>query len=216
MTCVLRRLGTAWVSTQSDQSVRCALSGKLRAQDFFMWTARLMRMPKLIWVFAGCTGHFVGFVMLGFNYNMSVSMARWQSHMFHLAGPTSYKIDLTVWENRKRNDCTWADRNYLLTIVFFMFTQPRFHPIWGLYRESLPQKTECHTFKCPWKPALPAPKIGFSGSVITTGSRGLHHWSLQLLCNYDRLVFNLLLEHKKWPFNWATINLMFMQTPCVS
>ena len=49
-------------------SLHCALSGYLRTQAFFMWTAkaliRLGRCPG--WsVFAGCICHFVGFVMLG-------------------------------------------------------------------------------------------------------------------------------------------------------
>ena len=30
----------AWVSAQSDESLRCALNGQLRTQAFFMWTAK--------------------------------------------------------------------------------------------------------------------------------------------------------------------------------
>ena len=65
--CTQRRLRTAWASAQSDQSLRCALNRKLRAQAFFMQTGKTDQsglMPRLIWVFAGCTGHFVHFVML--------------------------------------------------------------------------------------------------------------------------------------------------------
>ena len=64
--CAQQRLSSAWASTQSDQSSLCA-----------QWVARVPRcrhvdredpdqtvwMHRLIWVFAGHTGHFVGFVM---------------------------------------------------------------------------------------------------------------------------------------------------------
>ena len=46
--CAQWRLRSAWASAQSDQSLPCALNG---------------RMPRLIWVFAGRTCYFVGFVM---------------------------------------------------------------------------------------------------------------------------------------------------------
>ena len=49
---------------QSDQSIRCARNGTLRTQCFFMRTAKTdqtRRMPKLILVFAGRSGDFVGF-----------------------------------------------------------------------------------------------------------------------------------------------------------
>ena len=63
--CAQRRLRSAWPSAQSDQSLRCALSGQLRTQGFFMQIAKTLirlggcpgwqtgRMPRLIWVFAG-------------------------------------------------------------------------------------------------------------------------------------------------------------------
>ena len=48
--CAQRRLRSAWASAQSDQSLRCALSGYLRAQAFFMRTAKtLIRL-------GGCPG----------------------------------------------------------------------------------------------------------------------------------------------------------------
>ena len=56
--CAQRRLRSAWASAQSDQSLRCPLSGKLRTQTFFMRTAKndqTGRTPRLIWVFAGRT-----------------------------------------------------------------------------------------------------------------------------------------------------------------
>ena len=64
--CAQRRLRSAWASAQSDQSLRCALSGYPRTQAFFMRTAKTDqtgRKPRLIWVFARRTCHFVGFVM---------------------------------------------------------------------------------------------------------------------------------------------------------
>ena len=45
-----RRLRSAWASTQSDQSLRCALNGSLRTQGFFMRTVKtLIRL-------GGCPG----------------------------------------------------------------------------------------------------------------------------------------------------------------
>ena len=49
-------------STQTDQSLRGVLNGKLRTHGFLMQTAKTDqtgRMPRLIWGFAGHTGHFV-------------------------------------------------------------------------------------------------------------------------------------------------------------
>ena len=61
--CAQRRLRSAWASTKSDQSLRC-VNRWLRAQDFFMRTAKTLIR---IWVFAGHTCHFVGFVVGGSN-----------------------------------------------------------------------------------------------------------------------------------------------------
>ena len=64
--CAQLRLTSTWASAQSDQS-SLSTWGKLRslsiigahreASDQTGW------MPRLIWVFAGCKGHFVSFVM---------------------------------------------------------------------------------------------------------------------------------------------------------
>ena len=65
--CTQRRLRSAWASAQSDQSLCCALYGWIRTQSFVMRTAKtLIRLGECPgWsVFAGRTGHFVGFVML--------------------------------------------------------------------------------------------------------------------------------------------------------
>ena len=48
--CAQRRLRSPWASAQSDQSLRCALSGQLRTQGSFMRTAKtLIRL-------GGCPG----------------------------------------------------------------------------------------------------------------------------------------------------------------
>ena len=40
--CAQRKLRSAWASAQSDQSLRCALIGKLRTQGFFMRIAKTL------------------------------------------------------------------------------------------------------------------------------------------------------------------------------
>ena len=40
--CAQRRFRSAWASAQSEQSLRCALSGLLRTQTFFMRTAKTL------------------------------------------------------------------------------------------------------------------------------------------------------------------------------
>ena len=64
--CAQRSLRSAWASAQSDQSSLSAWRsiGSLATQ----WahsedSDQTGRMPRLIWVFAGRTGHLVGFVM---------------------------------------------------------------------------------------------------------------------------------------------------------
>ena len=65
MVCAQRRHRSAWASAQSDQS---SLSTKWVAKDPSLLHAdsedsdQTGRMPRLIWVFAGRTCHFVGFV----------------------------------------------------------------------------------------------------------------------------------------------------------
>ena len=64
--CAQRRLRSAWASAQSGQS---SLSAQWVAKDPSFLHAdsddsvQTGRMPRLIWVFAGRTCHFVGFVM---------------------------------------------------------------------------------------------------------------------------------------------------------
>ena len=65
--CAQRRLRSAWASAESDQSSLCA--PWLAKDPMFLHVdsenyEQTGRMPRLIWVFAGRTGHFVGFVML--------------------------------------------------------------------------------------------------------------------------------------------------------
>ena len=69
--CTQRRRRSAWASAQSDQSSLGALlvskdPNILQAdsEDWLDWA-----MPRLIWVFAGCTGHFVVFCTLWLKWN---------------------------------------------------------------------------------------------------------------------------------------------------
>ena len=69
--CAQRRLRSAWASEKSDQSLRCALNGKLKTQAFFMWTAKsLIRLANaqadlsLRWAHS----HFVGFETRRLNF----------------------------------------------------------------------------------------------------------------------------------------------------
>ena len=63
--CVQRRLRSAWASAQSDQSSLC-IQWVAKAPTFLHADSedcQTGQMPRLIWIFAGCTCHFVGFVM---------------------------------------------------------------------------------------------------------------------------------------------------------
>ena len=60
--CAQWRLRSAWTSTQSDQSLHCPHEKA--------WVLSY----RLIWVFAGCTCHFVGFVMRRLNSVLDSNM----------------------------------------------------------------------------------------------------------------------------------------------
>ena len=64
--CAQQRLRLAWASFQSDQCLRCPSEESLGPWLPFEHTVKtLIRlMHRLIRVFVGRTGHFVGFVML--------------------------------------------------------------------------------------------------------------------------------------------------------
>ena len=60
---------------------------------------RTGRMPRLIWVFTGCTGHFVGFVMLrlishakcpGWHYLFVLTSVFWESSRLHFLVPDKH------------------------------------------------------------------------------------------------------------------------------
>ena len=64
--CAQRRLRSAWASAQSDQSSLSAWRKLGSLTTHWMhreYSDQTGWMPRLIWVFAGRTGHFVGFVM---------------------------------------------------------------------------------------------------------------------------------------------------------
>ena len=93
--CAQRRLRSAWASAQSDQSSLCA---QWVAKDpNFLYAERKDsdqngRMPRLIWVFAGRTCHFVGFVMRRLNY---VVLNFWEtilSYLISFTRDTAYSL----------------------------------------------------------------------------------------------------------------------------
>ena len=61
--CTQRRLGSALASTQSDQSLRCPHEETLGPYLLSAQWILISRMPRLIWVFARRTCHFLNFVM---------------------------------------------------------------------------------------------------------------------------------------------------------
>ena len=70
----------------------------LRTQGSFMWTVKTW-MPRLIWVFAGCTGHFVGFVMLWFNVPFSVQLGKFQPN--HICFDLSLQYSIShFWKSQ--------------------------------------------------------------------------------------------------------------------
>ena len=77
--CTQQRLRSAWASVQSDQSLRCALKPQWVAKDSSFLHAdsedsdQTRRMPRLIWVIAGRTCRFVGFVMRCLKWSVGVA-----------------------------------------------------------------------------------------------------------------------------------------------
>ena len=92
MICVPSEDSSAWASTQSDQSSLCtqwvAQHPKFHHADTKLWSGRCPGCS----VFAGCMGHFVGFVMLW----LIMVCKRWQTllvwilHHFRSSGLLSY------------------------------------------------------------------------------------------------------------------------------
>ena len=79
--CAQWRLRSARASAQFDQSSLCAQ--QLLAQYCFMLTVKTDqtgRMPRLIRVFAGCTCHFVGFVLRWLKYSHSLNICLKKYH----------------------------------------------------------------------------------------------------------------------------------------
>ena len=92
--CAQRRLRSAWTSALSDQSLRCALSGKLRTQAFFMRTATsLIRL-------GGCC-YFVGFSMSQLKSNSTRGKPRGQLFPVGIHQAILNKINKSSKTNRK-------------------------------------------------------------------------------------------------------------------
>ena len=80
--CAQRRLGSAWTSAQFDQSL-CRTVLPVNTQICLdicpVWSVFAVRsMPRLICAFAGCTGHFVGALMLWLILWSSLTDASWR------------------------------------------------------------------------------------------------------------------------------------------
>ena len=92
--CAQQRL-RLWASAQSDHSLRClhyeiltrsSTTNLAHSED----SCQTRRMPRLIWVFTGCIGHFVGFVMLWLIYLFLFSWSKKKS-MHPLAPSATFK-----------------------------------------------------------------------------------------------------------------------------
>ena len=95
--CAQRRLRSAWASTQSDQSLRCACPGWSESSLCAHWVAKdpsflhadsgdsdqTGRMPRLIWVFAGRTATLLVFSWGGSNVPLT-NLLNWGISKFHI------------------------------------------------------------------------------------------------------------------------------------
>ena len=75
--CTQQRLRSAWVSAQNDQeSSLCSLQIAKDLKPLLVdsdGSDQTGQIPRLIWVFAGRTGHFVGFIVSGSLNNFYIS-----------------------------------------------------------------------------------------------------------------------------------------------
>ena len=108
--CAQWRLRSAWASAQSDQSSLSAWRsiGSLATQKAHGKDSdQTGQMPRLIWVFAGRTCHFVGFVMLLPNF-LQFSIKAYMSHV-------TRKPVYAIYEQQKRRSaCAPAQSNQQL------------------------------------------------------------------------------------------------------
>ena len=86
--CAQRRLKSTWASAQSDQSLCCPLSAwRNIGSSATHWahcedSDQTGQMPRLIWVFAGHTDHFVGFFMRQLKYEAHLNCLFGLSHEY--------------------------------------------------------------------------------------------------------------------------------------
>ena len=117
--CAQRRLGSAWASIQSDQSSQSAWKnlGSLATHwahsedsDQTGW------IPRLIYVFAGHTGHIVGFLIMWLNYQLY-----WRMLMSHDLLSHDLYTGLKLMSHELSHDwlvllyCPKADVTWLIT-----------------------------------------------------------------------------------------------------
>ena len=110
--CAQQRLGSAWASTQSDQSSLSAWS-LARHWAHSEVSNQTGRMPRLIWAFVGRTCHFVGFVV------------RWlMSFRFYCAWPISYLYsrDILLYHNDRINTTRRFSGNTFMTSRLQFYT----------------------------------------------------------------------------------------------
>ena len=106
-------------------SLHCALNGQLRTKDFFMQRAKTdqnRRMPRLIFVFAWRTGHFIGFVMLRLTCSQRFGSLYEAKHPSFLH---AYSEDSSNWADAQADlSLRWAH------IPFCWFCHEVAHTLW--------------------------------------------------------------------------------------
>ena len=90
--CAQQRLRSPWASAQSDHSLHSMHDETMTRSSTTHWAhsedaCQTRRMPRLIRVFTGCIGHFVGFVMLWLIYLFLFSWSKKKS--MHLLAPSA-------------------------------------------------------------------------------------------------------------------------------
>ena len=133
--CAQQRLRSAWASAQSDQSLRCPHEKTLATH----WahckdSDQTGRMPRLIWVFAGHTDHFVGFVMfVHLICSKQLLNLRWN----HLI--THYKHCVTILSETIFNVHTWNLTKLKDKILWTLlqFKCPGKHDQWSHFTDKM-------------------------------------------------------------------------------
>ena len=155
--CAQPRLRSAWASTQSDQSLRCALNGQLRTQGCFVRTAktliRLGRCPG--WSESSLGTHFVGFDMSRLCYSPR----------------TTEEVMALFRKSSKSLPCTRKQYNACLPCDYSWLAQALYKVAWNSHYTTSVLKTWKNTqnlknyaIRNKWRPILvPFTKPVWSG-----------------------------------------------------